>query len=36
LRGEAAPAPDQQETPSEAPAPQRRARRAASPAVQPG
>jgi hypothetical protein len=27
LRGEAASAPDQQETPSEAPAPQRRARR---------
>ena len=36
LRGEAAPAPDQQETPSEAPAPQRRARKPAAPAAQPG
>ena len=36
LRGEAAPAPDQQATPSEAPAPQRRARRPAEPGVQPG
>jgi hypothetical protein len=36
LRGEAAPAPDHQETPSEAPAPQRRARKPAAPGVQPG
>src|SRR5271170_563086 len=36
LRGEAAPAPGQQGTPSEAPAPQRRARRPAEPGVQPG
>src|SRR6202140_4220556 len=36
LRGEAAPAPDQQATPSEAPAPQRRARKPAAPGAQPG
>jgi hypothetical protein len=36
LRGEAAPDPDQQETPSEAAAPQRRARKPAAPGVQPG
>jgi hypothetical protein len=35
LRGEAAPVPGQQETPSEATAPQRRARRPAAPAAQP-
>ena len=35
LRGEAAPAPGQQETPGEAPAPQRRARRPAAPGAQP-
>jgi hypothetical protein len=36
LRGQAPRAPDQQETPSEAPAPQRRARRSAAPGAQPG
>ena len=36
LRGAAAPAPDHQQTPSEAPAPQRRARRLALPGAQPG
>jgi hypothetical protein len=36
LRGEAAPAPDHQETPSDAAAPQRRARRPAAPGAQPG
>ena len=36
LRGEAAPAPDHQETPSEAPAPQRRVRKPAAPSAQPG
>jgi hypothetical protein len=37
LRGEAAPAPDDaQQTPSEAPAPPRRARRPAAPGIQPG
>jgi hypothetical protein len=35
LRGQAPPAPDQQETPGEAPAPQRRARRSAAPGAQP-
>jgi hypothetical protein len=35
LRGEAAAAPDQQATPSEAPAPQRRTRRPAAPGAQP-
>jgi hypothetical protein len=36
LRGEAVPAPDRPETPSEAPAPQRRARRPSAPGAQPG
>jgi hypothetical protein len=36
LRGEAAPAPHPQLSPSEAPAPQRRARKPAAPDVQPG
>jgi hypothetical protein len=36
LRDEAAPAPDEQATPSEALAPQRRARKPAAPAAQPG
>jgi hypothetical protein len=36
LRGEAAPAPDHQETPSEAAALQRRARKPAAPGAQPG
>jgi hypothetical protein len=36
LRGEAAPVPDHQETPGDAPAPQRRARKPAAPSAQPG